>query len=230
MQTITNRPFLEERSKYARWGSYVGFGALLLGMLTTMRYTLLSYVFLLVGLLGASIGSYLASRYVKQPRADQLLAQAMDSLDDRYTLYNYHLPAHHVVASHRGLTVLEPRSQKGEIHYQNGHWRHKAGFRKVLQFFGEPSLGKPDQDLERNITLMEKWVAEHVSDIDAPVNGVIVFTDPDAELQIKDPPYPAVKAQDLSEQLTKGLEGEGLLSTSDQKRLKRIIDEVTKRE
>jgi len=226
MEYIVNEPFLKQRGKYARWGSYVGFAALLLGLLTTTRSTLLSYVFLLVGLLGASIGSYLANRYVKEPRADQLLAQTMESLDDRYTFYNYFLPAGHVVASHRGLTILEPRSQKGEIRYEGGRWRHKAGMRKLLQLFGEPSLGKPDQDLERNVGLTKEWIDKVMPEQDIPVNGAIVFTDPEVTLDTSDSPYPAIRANELPEHLTTGLEGNPILSTSKQKELRRTLDEA----
>lgn len=79
MESFVNQPFIDKQAKYAKWGSYVGFGALFLGLLTTSRQPILAYVFLLVGLLGATFGSYMASRYVREPRPDQTLAEVMET-------------------------------------------------------------------------------------------------------------------------------------------------------
>jgi hypothetical protein len=44
----------KETRHYAKWGSNVGIGALLIGLAVTQRSILISYAFLLVGLMGAS--------------------------------------------------------------------------------------------------------------------------------------------------------------------------------
>ena len=149
MQSFVNQPFLAKRAKYSKWGLYVGFGSLFAGLMTATRIPLLAYLLLLVGLLGATFGSYMANRYVREPRVDQVLENMLGGMDKRYSLYSYYLPSDYVIVSHFGLTVVVPRTQDGEISYTDGRWRHKAGIRKVMQFFGEPSLGKPDQDLNR---------------------------------------------------------------------------------
>jgi len=226
MQNIVNTPFLEKRARYARWGSYVGFGALFIGLITTNRSPILAYVFLLIGLLGASIGSYFTSRYVREPRADQTLGQAMESLDRRYTLYNYYLPSDHVVASHYGLTVLIPRYQTGLVTYEHGKWRHKAGFRKIMQLFGEPHLGKPDQDLEREMGWVKEWIDQVLPEDDIPVNGAVVFTDPKVELHATGAPVPVLKAEELARFMKVGLKGQRIIPTSVQNKLRKVLDEV----
>ena len=70
MQSFVNELFLAKRAKYAKWGSYLGFGALFLGLLTTTRNPILAYVFLLVGLLGAA----------KVSRRSQLVLQDLPPL------------------------------------------------------------------------------------------------------------------------------------------------------
>ena len=66
---------------------------------------LLAYLFLLVGLIGATFGSYMANRYVREPRADQTFASQLGELDKRFALYNYFALGDHVVASHHGITL-----------------------------------------------------------------------------------------------------------------------------
>ena len=230
MQSYVNEPFLEKRAKYAKWGSYVGLGALVIGLLTTNSSFLVSYLFLFLGLAGAMIGSYMANQYVREPRADKVLAEALSGLDKRYALYHHYLPSSHVIASHHGLTVIEPRLQKGEITYEGGKWHHKAGFRKVLHFFGEPTLGKPEQDLEIEIEQLKKWIDESMAEQDIPVNGVIVFTNPQVELSISGQPVPTMAASELARFMKEGLKGQSTLSTAKQKELRRILDEVIAQE
>ena len=226
MQSVVNQPFLQKRAKYARWGSYIGIGALLVGLFITNRSPLVAYAFLLVGLVGATFGSYMANRYVREPRPDQVLGNALGGLDKRYAMYHYYLPSQHVIASHYGLTVVVPRAQAGALSYDQGRWHHKAGFRKVLQLFGEPNLGKPDQDLTQEMLWVKEWIDEAMPQANVPVNGVILFTNPKAELQVKQAPVPAMLADDLVDYMKQGLKGQPTLSTATQTELRRILDEA----
>jgi len=226
MDSFLNEPFLEKRRKYARWGSYIGFGALFVGLMTTTRSPLLAYLFLLIGLIGATFGSYMANRYVREPRPDQVFKDKLSELDKRYALYNYYPLGDHVMLSHYGITVLEPRAQEGEITYESGRWRHKAGFRKVFQLFGEPSLGKPDQDVIRQVKWVKDWIDEVMPEEGIPVNGVVVFTRSNLALHVSGNEVPIVKAEDLAAFMKQGLKGQPTLSTAKQKELRRVMDEV----
>ena len=226
MENIVNEPFLAKRAKYAKWASYVGFGALLIGLLTARPEMMwLAYLMLMIGLVAASIGSYLANRYVREPRADKALAAALEDLDKRYVLYQYYFPTSHLLLSHFGLTVLDPYAQTGEISYRDGHWRHKAGIRKVMQFFGDPAFGKPDQELRREIERVKKWIDESLAEENIPVSGVVVFTNANAKLTIKGD-MTAVKAEGLAAFMKDGLKGSAVLTTAMQKQLRKMLDDA----
>ncbi|MHB1317392.1 MAG: hypothetical protein ACYCYF_02110 [Anaerolineae bacterium] len=224
MQAFVNNAFLDRRRKYAKWGNYIGFGALFAGLFTATRSPVLSSTLLLVGLLGASIGSYMANRYIREPRADQQLAHAMDSLDKRYTLLSYYLPADQVVFSHRGFTVLEVRPQEGLISYANGRWNHKAGFRKIMQLFGEPALGSPHKDLASLMASMKEWASTLAVDGEIPINGAVVFTGARAELQIEGLGYPAVTANEVANVFRNGFGEQAPLSTSQRREIESKLD------
>ena len=226
MESVINQPFLKQRSQYARWGSYIGFGFLFVGLFSMSRSILLSYAFMLVGLIGAAFGSYMANRYVREPRADQVFEEALEALDKRYKMYGYYPPSHYLIASHYGLTILEPRGQDGEVSYENGRWHHKGGWRKVLQLFGEPSLGKPDQDVQREVEWVKEWIDEVLPEDDVLVTGVVVFTGSNVTLHASKAPVPAVKAEDLARHLKAGLKGNRTLTTAKQKELRSIMDQV----
>ncbi len=227
MQSYLNEPFLTKRQKYARWASFIGLGALVLGLMTSTRSPLLSYGFLVVGLLAASFGSYTANRYVREPRADQVLNRVLDGLDKRYALYHYYFATPHVLASHLGLTVFLPKIQEGEITYEDGRWRHRAGFRKFLQLFGEPGLSKPHVELEEDIKWLKEWIDAAMPGDDIPVTGAVVFTNPKATVRASRAPVPALTPDQLVGFLKQGLKGQvSTLSTAKQKELRRVLDEA----
>ncbi len=226
MQSFVNKPFLQKRARYAKWGSYIGLGALLIGVFITGRSPLLSYVFLLVGLVGATFGAYMANRYVREPRPDQVLENALGGLDKRYAMYHYYLPSQHVISSHYGLTVVVPRPQEGAISYSKGRWHHKGGLRKLLQLFGEPNIGRPDQDLSQEMQWVKQWVDEALPEANVPVNGVVLFTSPKAVLHVEQAPVPAMSPDELVSYMKRGLKGEPTLTTATQTELRRILDEA----
>ena len=226
MDSVVNEPFLKQRSLYARWGSYIGFGFLFAGLISMNRSYLLAYLFMLVGLIGAAFGSYIANRYVREPRPDQAFGEALEGLDKRYKMYSYYPPSNHLIASHYGLTILEPRTQEGEIAYDGGRWRHKAGWRKVFQLFGEPAIGKPDQDVTREVEWVKEWIDQVLPEDDIRVTGAVVLTGSKVTLDASDSPVPAVKQEDLTRHLKEGLKGKQTLTTAKQKELRSIMDQV----
>lgn len=227
MESIVNLPFLRKRGKLARWGSLLGFLALLAGLLTAGQQLLLvSYALLLVGLLGASVGSYMANRYVREPRADQRLARALESLDKRYVLYSYYLPSEQVLFCHFGFTVIEVRNQEGAVRYADGRWTHKAGFRKILQLFGEPSLGKPEQDLQREVNWMRQWVTKFKGDQEIAVNGVIVFTNPSVQLDIQGLDTPFATLETLPQAIRDAFGNQPPLTTSRRREIRSMLDDL----
>lgn len=227
MRTYVNQPFLDKRMKWARWGGYIGFGSLIVGLFVSGNYPLFAYVFLLGGLIAASFGSYMTSRYVRHPRADHVLDEAMAKLDKRYSIYHYYLPSQHVVASHYGLVVLEPRAQRGVVEYADGRWRHRTGIGgKLMQMFGEPGLGRPDQDLAHEVAQTKTWVDAALPDADVPVYGVVAFTDARVDLQVKDAPVTTVMADQLADLMRRGMKGKPVLSTARQTELGRVLEEL----
>jgi hypothetical protein len=227
MELFVNQPFIDKRVKYGKWANTAAIVALIGGIMLMNRSLVGSYAVLLVGIAGATLGSYFSSRYMRDPRPDQELSAALEGLDKRYSVYHYYLPSSHVVASHHGLTVVIPRGQRGQVIYnEKGRWQHKAGIRKLRQMFGEAGLGKPDQDVANDMGWVKEWIDEIFPEDDIPVNGVIAFTNDSVELHADDSPIPAVKSADLTQFMKQGLKGQPTLSTAKQKELRRVLDEL----
>ncbi|MGI6368233.1 MAG: hypothetical protein ACOX2L_07760 [Anaerolineae bacterium] len=203
MQAFANQPFLEKRRKLARWCNYIGLGALFGGLFLASRSPAISSGLLLVGVFAASMGAFMANRYVREPRPDQLLSRALDGLDKRYTLLSYYLPTEHVLFSHDGFTAIIARSQQGTIRCAQGRWTHKQRGRWFKQLMGEPSLANPMQDLARERQDLQRWAtSQQLGDV--PINGLVVFTGKDVVLELKDPSVPAVTLSHLADYVREG--------------------------
>lgn len=211
MRVQTNEALIRRRARMGRITWLAGMGILLAGLgaslmierrpeLTTVLL-IASYAALISGLMTTSIAAYLSDRWIRGPRADQSLEQALKGLDNKHQLYNYLLPAEHVLLSPFGVKVFKVKRQDGRIEYQDGRWRHRRGFAGIILSFGRERLGDPVQELAWEVERMRRLFQERLPDVEVPVDGVIVFTSPRADLNLVNPPVPALPAKKLKAHL-----------------------------
>ncbi len=202
MQTYTNEVLVKRRANLGKYASLGGFGLLVASVLISLdvRYIAWAYAAMLGGLLLFNIGMLNTRRWGGKLRVDQVLGRSLKGIDDRYRLFNYYLPADHVLLTPTGVFVFEPRLHDGEIHCHGDKWKRRGGrFRLLQSIFGEP-LGNPTRDANRDAAAMTKYIAEHAPDVDAqavPVQGVAVFAHANATLVLEDPTVPVVLSKDL---------------------------------
>jgi hypothetical protein len=85
-------------------------------------------------------------------------------------------------------------------------------------------LGKPDREVEIDIQTMQDWLQKQGDDQEVPVRGVVVFTNPKAELQLNGPPVDAMSAKQLKGWIRKAGRLPPL-SKEDQAQLAELLDE-----
>ena len=65
-------------------------------------------------------------------------------------------------------------------------------------------MGKPEQELEREAQTLRDWLQQQAPDLeDVPVRGLVVFTNPKAEVKLDDAPTPALSPKQLKGWLRK---------------------------
>ena len=137
------------------------------------------------------------NRWVRQPRADQVLEQALKGFDDQYRLYNYMLPAPHVLLSPAGLFVLTALGQDGTIRYEGGKFRRNFSAGRVLRFMGEEGLGKPLAEGDAEVQALRKLLEQHGAGEGVEIQNVLVFYNPRAQVSVTDPPRAIVTPKGL---------------------------------
>jgi hypothetical protein len=158
-----------------------------------------STVLMVLGLAVAMLGIYFANRWVKKPRPEDRLDDALKSLSDFHRLYHYpNLPCDHILLTPWGVLVLETINLEGEFHYKDGRWKEKMGFGRALRYIVEEHLGNPVKSALASENYLRSRLNEEASDgREIPVHSVVVFVHPSAVLDVESPETPVCKVDKL---------------------------------
>ena len=130
---------------------------------------------LVVGFGLVQYGLYLQHRYMRSPRPDEVLDDAVRSVAKDGVMYHYLLPAPQVLLTPAGPIVFALKYQTGVIRADGDRWSQKGlGFRR---FFGQEGLGNPTKDAEKMVTALAGYISRNAPDIEeVPIGAMIVFT------------------------------------------------------
>ncbi|HLB64599.1 MAG TPA: nuclease-related domain-containing protein [Anaerolineales bacterium] len=202
MKVIIDHEKLRRRAVASHAASLGGMLTMLGGVvlpLLDQSLATLAAVLLFLGFAAATTGIYFANRWVRKPRPEEVLDQALKGLDDRHRLYHY-LPGGppHLLLSPSGLVLLETRSGEGYFVFQNGRWRQKITLGKALRFFVEEPLGDPIAEAHNAAERLHAVLAAKMEGGDQiRVSPVVVFTHPAAILQVKGAAIPVCQPKQL---------------------------------
>lgn len=199
MVVLRDERRIARMKQIGQWTSLAGMLALVGGLV--MAFTALngsaSLVFYqLLALMGgwilSQIGIYLAHRYVRDPRPDQVLDQQVKKVARDGRFYHFLLPAPHVLLTPQGIIIFIAKFQSGRITVQGDKWRQKGiGFRR---FFGQEGLGNPTREAESAVAAVASYLRKHAPTVEeVPIAPVIVFTTKHAgELDLDNSDIPAI--------------------------------------
>ncbi|MCK4897281.1 MAG: hypothetical protein KAS38_00780 [Anaerolineales bacterium] len=200
----TNEPLIKRNTRIAQIASLAGLAVLAGGMIiafTRADLITISFVALLVGFILSQVGIYFTNRWGRKPRPDESLNQALKGLDNKYALYHYLTPVSHLLVGPAGVWVLLLRPQRGTITYSKGRWRQKGGglLQGYLRIFAQEGLGRPDLEIANEVEGIHNYLAKQMSDSEIPpIDAAVVFTHPNADIQIEDSDEPLAPTLYLS--------------------------------
>jgi hypothetical protein len=206
MENIVNTDKVERGARIGKIASFVGFGLLVAGLIASLirqapSLIWVSFGFLIAGIVVSSIGTMNMNRWVKEPRADQALARGLKGFDDRYRLYNYILPARHVLLSPAGLIVLTALGQDGVIRYDGEKFKRDFSAGRLLRFMADEGLGKPFAEAESQVKALRAYLDEHSVPSsgggEVEINSILVFYSPNVELVLDDTTAPVTVPKGL---------------------------------
>lgn len=202
-QIVTNTPLVERNARYGRWittGSLIVILAPLAITLPSLfsgknelptNELVLMYGALILGLVLSNVGGYFLNRWGF--KYYQAVANALKGTDKKYRMYNYSLPINNVLLTPYDVTVLLLKNLDGQIWADQKGWRTNVGILRFLRYFSTEKLGNPTLDLEKEKEQLRAFIAERLGDkLNPPIDGLIVFTNPKAQVEITNVDLPVV--------------------------------------
>jgi hypothetical protein len=186
-------------ARMAKIGQIISFAsiAILLGGLAIIFWgdenaLLFQLLALGIGWALSQVGLYLQHRYVRQPRPDLVLDEALKGAVRNGRLYHFGLPAPHVLLLPNGIIILHAKYQSGEITADGDKWTQRGvGMRK---YFGQEGLGNPSKEADNLVSAMANYIRKNAPGVDEVAIGpIIVFTTKNIKsLDVKDSRIPAM--------------------------------------
>lgn len=222
MRIVTDTPRVNRNTTLARYATFGGMGLLVVALFINLYalsrpndVQLLIYVVLafFVGYTLSNLGSALNQRWGR--RSDRGLAAGLRGLDDRHTLYNYHLGASHVLVAPSGVYVLVPKHQSGPIQFDGKKWRAPAARGGFLGLFApRDTLGNPAAEAAGEVEALKAFLKKHAPEASLEPTPLLVFLNPRAELDLDQSPVTALHVKQLKEHIRRQPKAEGLALSS----------------
>lgn len=182
--------------KVGQYASLLGMALLISGLV--IAFTDLGNIFfyqllaLSLGWLVSQVGIFMAQRYVRSPRPDEVLDQALAKVAREGRLYHYLMAAPHVLLLPTGIIVINTKFQTGKIYAEGDKWKQTGlGLRKL---FGQEGLGNPTREAENMVHSVASYLNKHAPEVkEVPIAAMIVFTTKDLKtLDVKGSRIPAM--------------------------------------
>jgi len=227
VQIRTDEELIVRKSVAAKLGSGVGLVLVLSGLilLWVPWGSPWSYLAVLLGFVIGSAGNRQMNRWVNEPRADQVLSRALRGFDDRHYLYNYILPPDHVLLAPYGLFVIKAKGVEGRIRCLKDRWQRGFSLLRLLRGFAPETLGNPTKETRREMERLIEYIAQRLPGEEIEVKGVIIFTHPQVQLEVRGAILPIMLLRSLKTHLRKAAKG-GEMPEEIRKELVRIFDEA----
>ncbi len=197
MVVIRNEKRIRRLRLISQVTSFLGFGALLAGLALLFisdnpQVFVMQLGALLVGWLLSQIGIYLAHQYVRKPRPDEVLDEAVKKVARDGRFYHFILPAPHVLLLPDGIIVFVAKYQTGKIRADGDNWKQSGlGLRR---FFGQENLGNPTKEAVSSVAAVASFINKQAPEVEeVPIAAMIVFTTKgESELDVKKSNIPAM--------------------------------------
>jgi hypothetical protein len=205
MKTYIDQSKVKTRALLSHFASLGGLFVLMAGIVIPLSFpsfpwmVVLTQIMIVAGILVSMAGIYLANRWVRRPRPEESLGEALKTLGEGYNLYHYtSLSGKHILLMPNGLMVLVIINLAGEFSYLNGRWREKINLGRIVRYIFEEHLGDPSRNVRRAVDDLKAQIRNLPGVTKpVPVSGMVVFLHPLAQLEAKGVPIPVCKVDKL---------------------------------
>ena len=208
MKAITNTQIIESRSKWAKRIAPLTMLFLVGGLITNFlsinqpEYFRPTLILLALGFIFATISSNLTNRWVKEPRADQILASLTKKFSNEFVLFNYTTSPAHILLTPSRLYVIVVKQQDGAVKVDGNRFSRNFNWKVLFRFFADEGLGSPASDAEKGVKKLDKLLQTELAEEEIPeIAPLVLFSNKNVELAITDPAVPVIKGNEFKSYL-----------------------------
>ena len=150
MKIYNNQKLIKKRKILSQVILYFSMAMLTLGFLWSLsdsNKSQLTYAYLILipAYLLVQVSIYMANKWGRSPRPDEIVASSLKGLNNQYTLYNYMTDVPHMLIGPAGVYLILPYYHSGTISYnaEKQHYQQKGGpgfFSRTFAQEGIPAL------------------------------------------------------------------------------------------
>ncbi|WP_119072895.1 nuclease-related domain-containing protein [Aggregatilinea lenta] len=199
MRVVTNEALLKRNRTISHVLFFASLGGMALGFFYTWSNpasssaSSLSCLLLPTLLLMTITSVRMANQWIREPRPAKALQEALKGLGSRYTLFNYLLPAHHVLVGPEGVFLLHTVWQEKSYRVSGKKWSGDGGMiNRLMGYMRQDLLGDPFREATYEAQQVQRVIDKLAPDSGVTVQPVVVFINAKARVEAEDPDLPVV--------------------------------------
>lgn len=207
MRIIADDTRIQRRAKIGERAPFVGL--IVIAVTTVLIFwrpelSRLSIILVSIGFIVTLIGGYLGERYVGALAHYKKVPEALEGLDNQYTLLMYKTPLPFILIGPESVTVITVKAHGGNITYRKGKWRHSEKFGIWRRIAGQESLGQPHRLAEAEAEEMQHYLKKRLPlNVEVPVRPTLLFIHPNVVLDAVESPVPALRIPQMKRWIRK---------------------------
>jgi hypothetical protein len=149
MKISIDNKTIARNKKIAQYTLYLSLALLVLGFFWSIRNTdpkktLIGWAILIPSYFLVQLSIYMANKWGKSPRPDEVVVQSLKGLNDEFTLHNFTTAVPHLLIGPQGVWIINPYHHKGEISYdiKRSRYTQQGGAGLIGKYFGQEGLPK----------------------------------------------------------------------------------------
>lgn len=204
MKVITNKAIIKNRRKWASRIAPLTMLFLIGGLITNFlsinqpQYFQYTLGLLALGFVSAIISSHLVTHWVREPRADQLLATLLRKFGNDYAIFNYTAPPSHILLTPARLYVIVTRHHDGQITVAGNRFSRSFTWKRFFKLLADEGLGNPANDARKGVDKLQKILRQEMAEEEVPeIASLVLFTHKEVDLTVHEPEIPVLQRNQL---------------------------------
>jgi len=206
MKIFRNQTKIERNKKISQAVLFLSLAILLIGFVwsitnpDSMQITL-SYFLIAVAYILVQISLYMANKWGRSPRPDEIIENSLKGLNDQFTLYNYVTPVPHLLVGPAGIWIIKPYHHSGEITYNpdKKQFEQHGGPNFLAKWFAQESLPNIIEDSKSQLKKLDKYLQEQKITENIKLSVVNVFFSDKADVKVKNAPEITIHSNKLKD-------------------------------